>query len=295
MQKDTKNIDIQELDKKRREILRKYKNGAVKGTIFGGIPAVLGVILTFIAGFIGIVLIVMSFFTFFIVWILHNLKINKKVRSDLYSAVVKAINPTFEYSFGEKQLIYEINISGFFATNTNKFVDDAFKVKVNYFNAMFGEMTLKHLHGDGYLHDFIGVFGFVKLNKKHSFTIIYPNDKRKEPLRIKFLEKNADKEKIKQKRVPIENKFDEKFSVWTNDEVEAKTILNEKLQTFLLEKSSSEQIYLAFRNDRMYVGIDGKQPFRLKIKKSIDQNSIKQFEKDLMFFVNLYSEIIALM
>ncbi|MBN2892411.1 MAG: DUF3137 domain-containing protein [Bacteroidales bacterium] len=285
------NINYQTLETKRKEILKQNKKGFVKGAFYGGIILIVGGILSALLGFIGIVIIVIGLFVFFIVWILQNLKINKKIRAQLYSELTKTINPEFEYSFGEKQLIWEMSNSGFVPKSSNKFVDDAFKIKIAENEAIFGEITVKHIQGNDYLHDFIGVFGFMKLRKNYSFTVIYPHDERKEALRINFLEKNADKSKLNKQKMSLNSEFDKIYSVWTNNPGEAEKILNENLVKLLTEKSANQKLFVAFRDQKMYLGIDAFQPFKLNINKPITEKSAKDFYLNFKKVTDLFSRI----
>ncbi|MBN2663818.1 MAG: DUF3137 domain-containing protein [Bacteroidales bacterium] len=287
----TKTIDFNALEERRKQIIKQNKNGLVKGVFFGGSVFFLGLILSFIVGFIGIIVSVMGVFVFIIVWILQDLKINKKIRTELFSEFIKFTNKNFKYVVEDKELLFEFKKAAFAPSNSNIFVEDVFKISIFEKEVDFGKITAKHLHQDGYLHDFIGVFGYMKINTNYSFTVIYPHHERKTALSIPFLENKGDKSKLNQQEVEINSNFNKVFSVWSNNHIEAKNILNEKFTAFLLKKSAEFSVYISFRNNKIYVGIDAFQPFNLKINEQITKKSAEDFFADFNKIKALFFEL----
>lgn len=282
---DTKpNAYYQFLENKRKEILKNYKSGFVKGLSYGGSLFFLGVLTTIIFGFIGIVLAFMGIVIFVVIWILQNLKINKKIRAELYTEFIKVINNKFEYKIEDNELMFEFKKSGFSPSKSNIYVDDAFNVNINGQKASFGEITAKHLQQSNYLHDFIGVFANIKTNKKYLPLTILPKNK-------EYRNHNSLIYKNKLKQITINDTFDQKFSVYSNDFSQTKTIVNSCLIKVLNSLPDDFNYMITFQNQAVFIGIDGFQPFRLKIRQPVDKKIADKFYKDFNFVFNLMQNI----
>jgi len=282
--------NIRKLEKERKKIIKMNPKGIVRGSIWGGILIFIGLGLSFTVGFLGIVIIVVGVFVFFIVWIIIDVKTNKKLRINLFSKYINNINSSCEYLHGDKALSHEFTQSNFIPIGSFKTVEDVFRTRILNQPIKFGHISVSHIRNHEQVLDFGGWFAVIKTDKKRSFTTIYPNNTRKKALNIKFLHKNSDKNIQSQKKSDINSIFNKEFSVWTNDEQEARQILTLTLQNILFKKKDEVPVFLGWRDDKIFIGIDNIPKLKFKINKKITKKSVEEFYSS---YDNLYNFFIC--
>jgi len=107
-----------------------------------------------------------------------------------------------------------------------------------------------------------------------------------------FQSMNAFRDKL----IKFDNEqFEKDYVVYSNNEDDARTIVNEKLIDYLVElrNSKGRNVYLSFNESKIFFGLDNRHDiFQVDIKKSIlDKSFIKTYYDDLANYIEILTNL----
>lgn len=293
-------LNYQNFEKIRKEAQEKNKKGLKMGGIIGGAIALVGIILA-ISGMsgLGIALIIIGIIVFGVYFVVVNSKAKKIVKETVIGDMLKAIDPTFSYSEGDNDLIAGFKKSGFKKMISTSTVDDVFKGKINGMDFKLGEIEVSRDQGSGNdrksVTIFKGAFAKAITTNSYAYTSVIPDLLESSLGKVgKFLQK-ADVTRLNQKNIHIaeDTEFEKQFSVWTKDEQSARVILNPEFRGYLTKISSMFPIYVGWRDENIYLGMETRQDlFDIRLKDTITEGIVKTFYNDFARYFTIFENVV---
>jgi len=294
-------LNYREFEEVRQSAHAKNKKGLMIGGIAGGVLLLIGVILLAVGSVgPGVGLMIAGGVVFGVYFAIVNSKAKKEVKQKVIGDLIKAIDPTFVYSKGDRNFIPEFRKAGFIKVRSQTSVDDVFLGKMNGSNFSLGEMVIKQKKSrngrESYITVFQGPFAFAETSNNYGFTSVIPDKMEKSLGGIgKFLQK-ADISRLNQKNIRIDEdpNFEKEFAVWTKDETTTRQILNPEFRSYLMGLATLSKTYVGWRENKIFFGMDNRRDmFKIKLKNAITQGSVRQFYDDFAQYYNILENVVS--
>lgn len=294
-------LNYQEFEKIRQEAQAKSKKGLMIGGGIGGILLLIGIIVLATGNAsLGVILIIVGIAFFGIYYAMVNSKAKKQVKEKVIGDLVKAIDPTFVYSKGDREFASTFKKAGFVKSTQFVNVDDVFRGQLNGIEFGLGEVHAKRTEKRGnstrQITVFQGPFAFAKTSNDYKYTSIIPDFMEKTLGGVGKILQKADISRLNQKNIRIDEDpdFEKSFAVWTKDETTTRQILNPQFRSYLTNLASMSKTYVGWRDDKIFFGMDNRRNlFELKLKNEISQSIVRQFYDDFAQYYNVLENIIS--
>jgi len=295
-------LNFQEFEKDRVEAMAKSKKGLKMGGIIGGAIALVGIIVAAVANpGTGLLIIFIGAIFFGIYWGLTNSKAKTQIKTKVLGDMLKAIDPSFEYSFGDKEFGPHFKKSGFVKSTSGVHADDVFKGKINNLNFRLGEIKVVRNQSSGNnstksVTVYQGPFAMVQTANNYGFTSIIPDRMEKSLGGLGKIMQKADISRLNQKNIRIDEdpNFERHFAVWTKDEATTRQIMNAEFRNYLVGLSTMTATYVGWRENYIYFGMDNRRDlFNLKLKNPINESVVRLFYDDFANYYNIFENIVS--
>ncbi len=293
--KQTGNLDFAKFEQKRLDAHAKNKAGLKKGAAIGGASVLVGILLYALAiKGLGIGLIIIGIILFVAFWGIANSKAEKELKNAIFGDILKDIVPAFSYSKGNKEFGPQFKKSGFKKNISQTFVDDVFFGEIDGCKFGLGEIDVKRKQGDDtQITVFQGPFAYVEANENYPFTTIIPDLIESSLGGLGRALQKADVTRLNQKLIKLDDEqFEKVFAVWTKDEQRANQLLNPHFRGYLLDLSSKSPVYVGWRDNKIYFGLDNRRDlFNMNLKKEITEPILRTFYDDFAEYYNIMENI----
>ncbi|MBN2664145.1 MAG: DUF3137 domain-containing protein [Bacteroidales bacterium] len=291
-------LNYQEFETIRQEAHAKSKKGLMIGGIIGGTLVVVGIILFAVSNpAIGFFTIFIGAIIFGIYYAIVNSKAKKQVKEKVLGDLLKSIDPTFNYSKGDREFVPNFRKAGFVKSTSAVHVDDVFIGQINGLQFSLGELKVTRQQGKNkHITVYQGPFAFTTTSANYGFTSIIPDTMEKSLGGIGKLLQKADISRLNQKNIRIDEDpdFERTFAVWTKDETTTRQILNPEFRSYLTGLATLSRTYIGWRDNNIYFGMDNRRDlFNLKLKNVISQSTVRQFYDDFAQYYNILENIIS--
>ncbi len=297
--KQTGKLDFEKFEQKRLKAQAKNKMGLKKGLAIGGATALVGVLLYALESKgLGILLGIFGVFFFIVFWGIANKKASKELKNAIFGDILKDIVPAFLYSKGDREFTTQFKKSGFKKHVSQSFVDDVFFGEINGCKFGLGEISISRKQSENtQVTIFQGPFAYIETNEEYPFTTIIPDLMESALGGLGRTLQKTDITRINQKLIKLDDEqFEKVFAVWTKDEQQTKQILNPYFRSYLLDLSSKSPVYVGWRDNKIYFGLDNRRDlFGMNLKKEITESILRTFYDDFAEYYNILENIYSFM
>ena len=284
-------LNISDFEKFRKEQLYLLKKRVNKGLAFGLSIISISVLcsILFYNGWFIIGGVIIGIISFFIIRGNTLVKLQNAFKERVIKSLIEEINDSFEYFPHEHISKEDFKESQFIKFWSFFRGEDLFRGSFNGIDLEFSELHITRKSDKTTVTVFKGPFFKIRSeNKFYGRTVVIPDRTEKILGKIgrAFQMMNFSRDRL----LKIDNEtFENEFAVFSDQEKEAKIILDQNLIEFLLSlKTDAKHVYFGFSKENIYLGIyNSRDLYKVNIKDEVTEQKLQSIYLELMQNLNL--------
>jgi hypothetical protein len=288
-------IQLSDFEQHRKEQLHILKKKTAKGLTIGALIFVLSILFSILIfdGWILIAGFIIALITFFIIRGNTLGKLKRSFKENVIKSMIEMIDPSFEYHPYQYISSKEFKKSQFIKSWSSYNGEDHFKGIYKGIGLEFSEIHISQKSDKTNITVFKGPFYIIKTPEPFLGRTTVVRDYA-EKLLGKFGRRLQKLNFTRDKLLHINNHdFERHFAVYSDNEDEAKAILNPMIISFLIaEQIKAKQVFFGFSGYSIYFGIfNSRNYYHINIKNEISEQSLRSVYNELAEHLDLVEQL----